>query len=901
MTLAAGTRLNQYEVTAQLGAGGMGEVYRARDRRLQRDVAIKILPSLFATDTERLARFEREAHILAALNDPHIAQIYGVEESPGLLALVMELVEGPTLADMLADAGKVSIEDGLNVARQIAEALEAAHDQGITHRDLKPANVKVRPDGVVKVLDFGLAKAMGGDSMFGNTAAAIENSPTITSPAVTRFGVILGTAAYMAPEQARGKVIDRRVDIWAFGCLLYEMLARKRPFDGETVTDVLSAIISSEPDWKALPAGVPSPVARLLRRCLEKDPRKRLRDIGEARLVLESRQTTDDDLSRAARDTTIRPSRIWTRPLLIGAFGLLAVAFGYLALTRLRQQPGVPAAITRFDVQPPDAAAALSLVFRPAVALSANGSSAAFVATAGGINRIYVRTRADAAARLIPGSERGTGPALSPDGKWVAFFGGGEIRKAPIDGEAATIGTARDVRGISWSDDGTLFLTADSAAPLMSMPAAGGPLRPVTTLAAGERTHRWPQALPGGKVVLFTVGTMAKPDSYDDGNIDAVIVGTGERRVVIKGAAMARYCGDGRLLYSKGAALFAVAFDPDRLTTSGDPVQVVPAVARDASTGATHFACASDGTLAFVPGTSLSELRQLVWVDASGQTEVVNLPAGPHQEVRISPDGTRAALLGGTSGNGDVWIYEFASGTFQRLTFTGTNGAPTWSADGATVYYASFDATGTESTLLKKPADGSRDAVRVAKASGRVYVTWIDPKETAAIIDAVNPASDRGDILRVTFGAASPPEKLVGTRANEYSSAVSPGGNWLAYESDESGRPEIYVTDLGGSGARWQVTSEGGQEPHWSSDGRQLFYRSANRLMAVSLEPGKTLRHGQPRGLFDGTYSTGIESGRSYDVNPVTGRFLLVRPADSGPSPRAVRMVLNWTLDLPAR
>jgi serine/threonine-protein kinase len=899
--LAAGTRLNQYEVTGQLGAGGMGEVYRARDKRLQRNVAIKILPALFATDTERLARFEREAHVLASLNDPHIAQIYGVEESSGVLALVMELVEGSTLADMLAAADKISIQDALDVARQIAEALEAAHDQGITHRDLKPANVKVRPDGVVKVLDFGLAKAMSGDSVFRNEAAAFENSPTITSPALTRFGVILGTAAYMAPEQARGKVIDRRVDIWAFGCLVYEMLAGRRPFDGETVTDVLSAIVSTEPDWNALPTGVPPSVVRLLRRCLEKDPRKRLRDIGEARLVLETWPTTDEHGSPPARDTTIPRSRTWTKPLLVGAFAMLALASGYFAVTRLRQQPGMPAAITRFDVQPPDGAAALSLVFRPAVALAANGSSAAFVAAAEGMTRIYVRTRADATPHVIPGSERGTGPTLSPDGKWVAFFAGGEIRKARIDGEAATIATARDVRGISWSDDGMLFLTSDSAAPLMSMPAAGGPLRPVTTLAAGERTHRWPQALPGGKSVLFTVGTLARPDSYDGGNIDVVIVGTGERRVVIKGAAMARYCGDGRLLYSKGAGLFAVAFDPDRLTTSGDPVQVVPTIARDGSTGAAHFACANDGTLAFVPGTSLSELRRLVWVDASGQTEVANLPPGPHQEVRISPNGTRAALLGGTSGNGDVWIYEFAGGTSQRLTFTGTNAAPTWSADGSTVYYASFDPAGTESTILKKPADGSRDAVQVAKTSGRAYVTWVDPKETAAIVDAVNPASDRGDILRVTFGVSAPPEKLVGTPANEYGSAVSPGGNWLAYEADDSGRPEIYVRDLGGTGARWQVTSEGGQEPHWSSDGRQLFYRSANRLLAVPLEPGKTIRHGQPRGLFDGLYSTGIESGRSYDVNPVTGRFLLVTPADSGPSPRAVRMVLNWALDLPAR
>ena len=900
MSHAAGTRLNQYEVTAALGAGGMGEVYRARDTRLHRDVAIKILPQLFATDPERLARFEREAQVLAALNHQNIAQIYGVEDTAGVVALVMELVEGPTVAEVIASTGGMSIDDGLQAARQIAEGLEAAHDQGIIHRDLKPANVKVRRDGVVKILDFGLAKAMSGDPLTNAAATAIENSPTMTSPAVTQFGVILGTAAYMAPEQARGKIIDRRIDIWAFGCVLYEMLCGRRPFDGDTVTDVLSAIVSSEPDWNALPARVPVSVKQLLLRCLEKDPRKRLRDIGEARLVLEASQA-DEEASDSAGGVSTARSRGWAISFLIAAVALLALAVTYLAATRSREQFGAPRTITRFDVQPPDPGASLSLVFRPAVALSADGSTVAFVAAAGGIDRVYVKTRLDAVARVISGSERGSSPALSPDGKWVAFFADGAIRKMTLDGEPTAIGNALDVRGISWSDDGVLFLAAESASSLVSMPAAGGSMQPVTTLAAGERTHRWPQALPGGKSVLFTVGSQASPDSYDNGNIDAVIIATGERRIVLRGAAMARYCGDGRLLYSKGAGLFSVAFDPDRLTTSGDPIPVVPTVARDASTGAAHFSCANDGTLAFVPGTSAGELRNLVWVAVSGQTEIAKLPAGRHQEVRISPDGTRAALLGGTSGHGDVWIYEFARDTFNRLTFTGTNAAPTWSQDGQSVYFSSFDAAGTHSTVLKKIADGSRDAVAVATIPGRAYVTWVNPTETIAILDNVNPASDRGDIVRLAFGTVTPPEMLIATRANEYGGAASPKGNWLAYQSDETGRPEVYVRDLGGSGARWQVTFEGGEEPHWSGDGRQLFYRRANRLMMVPLEAGTTFRHGQPQSLFDGVYNTGIESGRSYDVNPITGRFLLVRSADMASSSRAVRMVLNWALDRPAK
>jgi serine/threonine-protein kinase len=678
------------------------------------------------------------------------------------------------------------------------------------------------------------------------------------------------------------------------------MLTGRRPFDGETVTDVLSAIVSREPDWSSIPAGLPGPVALLLRRCLEKDPRQRLRDVGEARLVLEAPRTIDEHAGSQAGGAA-RRSTLWALPALTVAVVLLALASGYLIAVPRGASPGPPPAVTRFDVQAADSSAALSLVFRPTVELSADGGTMAFVAASQGVDRIYVRTRSEPAVRAIAGSDRGSGPALSPDGKWVAFFADGSIRKAAIDGEAATIGTARDVRGISWSEDGTLFFTADAGSNLVSMPATGGPMRQLTTLAAGERTHRWPQVLPGGRSVLFTVGTLASPDSYDAGNIDAVIVATGERRTVIKGAAMARYCGDGRLLYSKGPGLFSIAFDPDRLATSGEPVQVMPAIARDRSTGAAHFACARDGTLAVVPGSSLSELRNLVWVTDSGKKEVVKLPAGPHQEVRISPDGKRAVLLEGNSGNGDVWIYDFADGTFNRLSFTGSNAAPTWSRDGLSVYYSSLDTVHTESTILRKPADGSRDAIVVAKIAGRAYVAWVDPTDTFAIVDAVTPASDRGDILRVTFGASTPLETLVATPFNEFGGSVSPRGNWLAYQSDETGRPEIHVRDLGGSGARWQVTFEGGEEPHWSSDGLQLFYRSANRVLAVALEPGPAFRFGRARGLFDGVYNTGIESGRSYDVSPAGARFLLVRPADAGPTPQAVRIVLNWQEELKQR
>jgi Tol biopolymer transport system component len=886
MTLTAGTRLGQYELLHLVGAGGMGEVYRARDTKLHRDVAIKVLPELFASDPDRLSRFEREAQTLAALNHPNVAQIHGVLESPA--ALVMELVEGEDLSHRLT-RGAIPAEDALPIARQVAEALEAAHDRGIVHRDLKPANVKVRPDGAVKVLDFGLAKAMAGESGAVAVPRSMQNSPTFTSPAMTQIGVVLGTASYMSPEQARGKAVDRRADIWAFGCVLYEMLSGRRPFDGETVTDVMSAIVSREPDWAALPRETSPAIVKLLQRCLEKDPRRRLRDIGEARVMLEDPQQAIAGPAAA----TPRSSATWLVPTLAVAAAVLAVADVALLLNRRTSTVDVaPRAVTRYDVQAPDGAA-LSVVFRPAVSVSASGSVLAFAATVEGINRIYVRPRAEVAARVIPGSEGGTNPAVSPDGKWVAFFANAHVHKAPIDGQAITIGPARDVRGMTWTDDGQLILTNDAAAPLVIMSADGRESRALTTFASGERTHRWPSILPGGRVVVFTAGSLTSPDNYDGATIEAVILPTGERRTLIKGAAMARYCGDRRLVYSKGPGLFAVSFDPQTLTTSGSPVQVLQAVARDASTGASHFDCAGDGTLVFVPGTPEGELRRLVWADRAGRMQPLRLPPGPHQEVRISPDGTRAVLLSGTSGSGDVWIYEFAKESLDRLTFTATNAAPTWSSDGRSVYYTSFDPNGPRTTVMRRLADGSREAETLATIAGRSYLAWVDPLEQIAIVDSAD-LFDRGNIFRISLNSATPPEPLVASPANEFVSAVSPGGQWLAYQSDDSGRAEIYVRELAGTATRRQVTTAGGEEPQWSRDGSELFYRTANRLMAIPIERGPMFRAGNPRPLFDGIHTFGIESGRSYSVDSANPRFLLVRPADAGVSVSVVRVVLNW-------
>jgi len=905
MSLAAGARIGPYEIVSAIGAGGMGEVFRARDTKLNRDVAIKILPDSVAADEERRARFEREAQTLAAVNHSRIAQIYGVIEGPpeggpynsgagtGMsrptLALVMEFVDGEDLAQRLT-RGPLPLDEALAIAVQIAEGLEAAHERGIVHRDLKPANVKVTPDGHVKVLDFGLAKAVAAEV---SGPIASSNSPTFTSPVhVTQAGSLMGTAPYLAPEQVRGKPADRRADIWAFGCVLYELLAGHPPFAGESIPDLLGAIVRDPPRLDDLPSSTPSSIRRLLTRCLIKDPVRRLRDIGEARIALE------DQLAGAAETTLSAPA---TRPRVTQALAIAsivlasALVFAGVAWWRNGSAPAA-APIVRFDVVAP-AKAFLKLDLRPAIALSPDGSTLVYTATFDGVSRLYVRARASVESRSLPGTEGASDPAFSPDGSWIAFFADGKVKKVALEGPAVTLASAPDVRGIAWLDDHTLIFPPAAADGLVSMSADGGPMTPVSTLASTERTHRWPEALPGGTAVIFTVGSPASPDSYDDATIEAAIVATGERRLVWRGAAMARYSNTGHLILSRGSALYAVPFNPATLTTQGNPTQIVTGVNRDGTTGAAHFALASDGTFAMVPGDAQGAVFRLVWVDRQGAVTPLDLATvtapSLYHEFRISPDGSRVALLNGTSGSGDVWIYDVQRHTNTRLTFTGANAAPVWSADGKDIFYSSFDPTGRSATIYRKPADGSREAEAVATPGGRSYVAWLSTDETSAVLDFVNPAAGMADVVKMPLQPNSQPSPLVADRADTYGSSVSPDGRWVAYHSDESGRPEIYVRDMVGSG-RWQVSTTGGEEPHWSRDGRELYYRINNRMMAVPVESGGTFRSATPRLLFEGVYNLRSDSLRSYDVDPVTGRFLMIRPLEEGQPPPSIRVTINW-------
>jgi len=893
MALSPGTRIGAYEIVAAIGAGGMGEVYRARDTKLGRDVAIKVLPDSVASDEARRARFEREARTLAALNHPNIAAIYGVEDSGAVAALVMELVPGPTLADRLQRG--VGRPEACDIARQIAEALEAAHDAGIVHRDLKPANVKVREDGVVKVLDFGLAKALTAE------ASGDVTSPTMTSPAVTGLGVILGTAAYMSPEQARGRPIDRRADIWSFGVVLFEMLSGRRLFEDETVTDTLAAVVTREPDWTALPADVPEAVRQLLARCLEKDPKRRLRDIGEARLVLSERaeRVQPAPSAPAARPG---PARVTKAPMwAVGTIAALAIALGAMTWIRFAAPPAsatVPA-LMRFDLQLP-AGVELQLAEHPAVGISPDGRRIAFSAIEKGVRRIFVRGRDEAEAHAVAGTEGGLDPVFSPDGRTIAFCTTAEIKRVVVGEVPVSLGAVENPRGLAWLDNRTLIVAGQPRSGLTRITIDGSATKLTTLAANGERTHRWPIALPGAKVVLFVVGSIASPDSYDAAAVDALILATGERRRILEGASFVRYAPTGHLLFARGGSLYAVRFDAEQLKVTGDPVTVVPGIAVDSNTGAAHVDIAGDGTLVYAPGNPLSNLRRLVWVSRAGAVEPVDLAPAVFNEPRLSPDGSRAAYIIGSAGASDVWVHEFRRAASTRLTSDGRSGSPIWSPDGRAVYYVSADAAALKSTVLRRVADGSREAEPIATTDQRTYLNGIDSLEKL-LWCSISPWRDFGDIATLGIGAGGAPlTRIVSTPANEYAATLSRNGEWIAYVSNADGKRQVYARRHDGSGPRWQVSIDGGEEPHWSSDGREIFYRIDDRLMAAPVQAGRDLVIGKPALVFRGLYNLQSESSFSYDIDPTTGRFLMVRLADdrAGDPTMVLRVAVNWFTDL---
>jgi eukaryotic-like serine/threonine-protein kinase len=878
-----GDRLGGYDIQSLLGAGGMGEVYRARDLRLRRDVAIKVLPAAFVTDRERLARLEREARLLASLNHPYIGAIYGLEEVDGVRALVLELVEGETLADRIR-RGPMSVAHALLIARQIAEALEAAHEKGIVHRDLKPANIKIAPGDTVKVLDFGLAKP-------GEHAPPDLSDSLPFTISGTDQGVLRGTVAYMSPEQARGQAVDKRSDIWAFGCVLYEMLVGRAAFSGQTISDHIVAILEREPDWSALPAALPPMMHRLLRRCLEKDPRRRLHDIADARIELEEIGAIGAD-SRDAHVGAAELSRIpqrmraaWTATALLTA---LVVSLG-IGIFYYRSRG--PARQVRHLVLP--LAANLDCC-AAAIALSPDSTKVVFAGSRDGHYQLFVRALDQLVETPIPDTEGGFDPFFSPDGQWIGFFTGypgtGKLKKIPIAGDTAVTvcECAKAPTGASWGSDDSIVFAATGASGLSRILASGGSPAIVTTLdsSQGEESHRFPQVLPGARAVLFTIGT----GPGDDAQIVGQVLATGERRVLVRGSASARFAADGRLVYARGGTLFAMPFDPSRLLVSGSAVKLVDGVAED-SDGAPEYSLSTTGDLVYVPGPAGFDARSrrtFVWVDRKGAIEPIAAPPALYSTPSLSSDGQRIAFHIEAAKN-DIWTYDFARATTTRMTY-GHHHFPIWTPDGKHLTFASGGAGSMN--LFWGPADGSGVEERLTTSKNQQLPESWSPDGRTLAFDERDPISGF-DIWTVSLDGDRKPRPFLKTPYNEFRPRFSPDGRWLAYQSNETGRLEVYVRPFPGPGAKTKVSTNGGGGPRWGPDGRELFYRNRQEgMLVVPVAAGSSFGVGVPKRLFAWPF-TGNMSTSGFEVAP-DGRHLLMMREDPTPAPRQINVILDW-------
>jgi eukaryotic-like serine/threonine-protein kinase len=890
-----GGRLGSCVIGPLIGRGGMGDVYRARDTRLERDVAVKMLPSSLAAHPDRLARFEREARALAALNHPHIAAIYGIEEGDAGRGLVLELVDGPTLHELLG-SGPLPVHAALAYARQMAEALSAAHQKGIVHRDLKPANIKITGSGAIKVLDFGLAKIDAPDT--GENVA----SPTLETSA----GVILGTVAYMSPEQARGGPVDKRTDVWAFGCVLYEMLTGTRPFPGESSADVLGAITRADPDWTLLPADTPPRVRDVLRRSLVKDRDRRLHDVADARIEIEEALDAPALEGGASQG---QPRAMRAVPWFVA--GVMALAAAAATWSGFQRAPASPSGPARVSVALPADVSVFAIGRGSSVAVSPDGRRVVYAGVAGGRRQLYSRLLGDTDHVPIPGTEDAVNPFISPDGRWVGFVdapGSGSLKRVPINGGPAltvvdSMGDGLDgygVMGATWSAGDRIVFAAVNPGKrgIWRVSPDGAAPERITTVRPGEGVHDWPQMVPGGRAVLYTIRNLT---GFHGSFVVVETVPGGERTVVAERASYGRVvtAGDGRswLVFAQPEGLRAAPFDLDGLRRAGPPVPVVDGVLTNLSGGA-HFSVSDHGLLAYVPGGLDEIIKTPLWVDRSGRaTEVEPFP-GLGFQYSLSPDGARLAAPNAAGPSRDVWVHDLQRrGTPVRLTSGRVTDSPIWTPDGSRVIYA---ATGpdVDSNLFWRPADGTGDEERLTTSPNRQHTGSVSPDGTMlAFVEQHKGRST--DIWLMPLDSTRQPRPWLATPHAEHAPEFSPDGRWLAYESNVSGQFEIYVAPTAG-GARVAVSSGGGWRPLWSRQGRELYFRSrpsaqGGNMMVVSVDRvGDALKVGPPRVLFPSPYQG--EGAVAPD-----GRFLLLkRPPEGSPS-RAIELVFDWFADLAAR
>jgi eukaryotic-like serine/threonine-protein kinase len=874
MSPAIGARLGSYEIRSLLGAGGMGEVFRAYDSKLGREVALKTLPALVALDPDRLARFKREAQVLASLNHPNIAAIYGFEDSGSVQALVLELVPGPTLAERIAE-GPIPTDEVLTIAKQICDALEAAHEQGIIHRDLKPANIKVRADGTVKVLDFGLAKALEPATPASGEAIA---SSTITSPALTRMGVILGTAAYMSPEQATGQAADKRSDIWAFGCLLYEMLSGRFAFRGETVSHTIAAILEREPEWVALPADTPAGIRLLLRRCLDKNPKRRLHDIADARIEI------DDDRSGVQQDGRVAGLRAgwrlaWTSVLALLA--LMAAAIGGRAL-----RPELAAPEMRLEINTPPTPSS-------SLAIAPDGLKMVFVARSAGQTQLWLRSLDSSVAHPLPGTERASSPFWSPDSRSVGFFAGTRLKRLSLDGGSGQT-LVSDIAvplGGTWNSDGTILFANSPSGPIFRISAAGGePTAATWVKAPQQRGHFSPLFLPDGRHFLFFVTGSPEARGVYVGQLDGLNT---KRLFNADGAAV--YAATGHVLFIREGKLLAQDFDADRLDIRGDPFPIA-----ELATGGTALSASAAGPIAYRTSSANSGQRQLVWVDRSGREmdkEVYRDTAnvGP----ALSHDGRRVAVYRLADGNMDIWTYDRSRRTWERITFhPGDDIWPLWSRDGTSMVFGAVRKTNDVDlyrSLVNGPA-GSEELL-LSTSQPKFPIDW-SADGRFLLYDSLDPK--RGfDIWALPLEGDRKPFAVVQTDFDEGLAQFSPDGTWIAYQSDKTGRFEIYLRPFRAPGGDVPASIDGGSQVRWNPNGKELFYIAADgRLMGVSIRfssDSKTVEPGIPVGLFPTGVdsSAGLRYRQQYVVSP-DGQSFVMHSVVGEASTSPITVILNW-------
>ncbi len=891
MALAAGTRLGSYEVVAQIGAGGMGEVYRAHDTKLARDVAIKVLPANFVNDPEKLSRFQREARMLAALNHPNIATIYGLEQSGGVTCLVMELVPGETLAERVK-AGPLTIEEALKIAAQIAEALEAAHEKQIIHRDLKPANVKVTPEGKVKVLDFGLAKAFVGDA----STEDIGNSPTL-SMAATMQGVILGTAAYMSPEQAKGKAVDKRTDIWAFGAVLYELLAGEPAFQGEDAGDILAEVVKAEPDWNRLPEAIPPTIRTLLRRCLRKDRRQRLPDAGAVRIEIEEALTAAPavDTPTAAAETRGWRGRIaW--PAVAGVIAVIAIAFaiGYVLRT-----PKVPEAI-RFFISLPEKwslagpGASASGVPAP-LAVSPDGRRIVFLAEGtDGKYLLWVRTLDSLTPQALAGTEGDLDPFWSPDSRFIGFFADGKLKKIEVSGgpPIALCDASGPAAGGTWNRDGVIIFAPTTRSALQKISASGGVPAAATALGQGESAHWQPFFLPDGRHFLYHVNPSPAGGSTYLASLDSA-----ERKLLLSADSTNVLYSQGHLLFLRETTLMAQPFDTRRLALTGEAFPIADQIQTQGSNPYGVFSTSENGILVYETGTGGAG-SQLVWFDRTGKQIGVVGDSAAYADLELSPDGKRASVsvLSQSGRRRDIWLYDVARGLRTRFTFDGEDEQSViWSPDGSSLvfgvkrkqnldlYQKASNGVGTEQLLFednvgnKYPTSWSPDGRFI------LYFTGTSSPRTGA------------DLFILPLSGDRKPIPFLNTQFNEIAGHFSPDGRWVAYYSNESGRYEVYVASFPGPGGKWQISTAGGKSARWRRDGTELFFLNPdNKLMVAEVKgKGSSLEVGAVKPLFQ-TRAASPNYQYPYDVS-ADGQSFLINTLPEQTASEPITVVVNWT------